>query len=284
MTEAEAPAFDLTLKKKKKKSTKTDDKVEEATDAVQKLDVKDGEEAAEPAPLDFGKKKKKSSKKTEESEEPAEGGESIDFGKKKKKSSKKAATEETEEGEDATEEGAEGEGEETSKEPGKKPWADSDRDYTYEELAGRIYDLLNNSGSDMTSKQKRIFLKVPQVCREGTKKTVWINFKEICNIMKRKDDHVLNYVFAELGTNGAVDGSHRLIIKGRFQPKQIENVLRHYISEYVACRTCKSPNTVIKKENRLYFLCCEACGSTRSVTAIKRGFEAQIGKRKKDKE
>jgi hypothetical protein len=50
----------------------------------------------------------------------------------------------------------------------------------------------------------------------------------------------------------------------------------------VACRTCKSPDTNLKKENRLYFLCCESCGSTRSVATIKKGFEAQIGKRKKE--
>ena len=61
--------------------------------------------------------------------------------------------------------------------------------------------------------------------------------------MNRKSDHVLSYVLAELGTNGSIDGNNRLVIKGRFQPKQIENVVRHYIAEYVACRTCKSPDT-----------------------------------------
>jgi len=162
------------------------------------------------------------------------------------------------------------------------PWAGSDRDYTYEELAGRVYDLIHNANPDMGTKQKRYTMKPPQVCREGTKKTVWINFAEICPVLKRKPEHVLNYVLAELGTNGSVDGKHRLVIKGRFQPKQIENVVRHYITEYVACRTCKSPDTQLKKENRLYFLCCDSCGSTRSVAAIKKGFEAQVGKRKKE--
>lgn len=36
-------------------------------------------------------------------------------------------------------------------------------------------------------------------------------------------------MFAEMGTTGSVDGSGRLIIKGNFQQKQIENVLRRYI-------------------------------------------------------
>jgi translation initiation factor 2 subunit 2 len=47
--------------------------------------------------------------------------------------------------------------------------------------------------------------------------------------MKRTDEHVTSYLFAELGTNGSTDGSKRLVIKGRFQQKQIENVLRTYI-------------------------------------------------------
>jgi hypothetical protein len=43
---------------------------------------------------------------------------------------------------------------------------------------------------------------------------------------------VTQFLFAELGTSGSVDGSKRLVIKGRFQQKQIENVLRRYIVEY----------------------------------------------------
>ncbi len=31
--------------------------------------------------------------------------------------------------------------------------------------------------------------------------------------------------------------------------------------EYVVCKTCKSPDTLLNKENRLYFVTCESCGS-----------------------
>eukprot|EP01111_Echinosteliopsis_oligospora_P015338 TRINITY_DN603_c0_g1_i2.p1 TRINITY_DN603_c0_g1~~TRINITY_DN603_c0_g1_i2.p1 ORF type:complete len:144 (+),score=28.20 TRINITY_DN603_c0_g1_i2:502-933(+) len=141
---------------------------------------------------------------------------------------------------------------------------------------------MHSNNPELGSKQKRYVMNPPQVFKDGTKKSVWANFTEICGVMKRKPDHVLNYVLAELGTNGSVDGSQRLVIKGRFQSKQIENVIKHYIQEYVACRTCRSPDTELKKENRLYFLCCKGCGSSRSVAAIKKGFEAQIGKRKKE--
>ncbi|KAG9640881.1 hypothetical protein KCU64_g12779, partial [Aureobasidium melanogenum] len=88
--------------------------------------------------------------------------------------------------------------------------------------------------------------------------------------------------FSELGTSGSVAGQGQLVIKGRFQQKQLENVLRRYIVEYVTCKTCRSPDTELNKgENRLYFVTCNSCGSRRSVSAIKTGFSAQIGKRRR---
>ena len=44
-------------------------------------------------------------------------------------------------------------------------------------------------------------------------------------------EHVIQFLFAEMGTTGSVDGAGRLVIKGRFQQKQIENVLRRYMGE-----------------------------------------------------
>jgi hypothetical protein len=47
--------------------------------------------------------------------------------------------------------------------------------------------------------------------------------------MRRQPEHVIQFLFTELGTVGSVDGSQRLVIKGRFMPVQIEKVLRQYI-------------------------------------------------------
>ncbi|KAF8309659.1 hypothetical protein DL93DRAFT_2062727 [Clavulina sp. PMI_390] len=161
-------------------------------------------------------------------------------------------------------------------------WHGTDRDYTYAELLGRIMRTLHAQNPELSSGgRKRYTIVPPSVHREGNKKTIFANVVDICKRMHRQPEHVISFLFAELGTNGSVDGEKRLVIKGRFQPKQIENVLRRYIVEYVTCKTCKSPDTVMSKENRLYFMTCESCGSKRSVSAIKTGFQAQIGKRKK---
>lgn len=147
---------------------------------------------------------------------------------------------------------------------------------------------------------KRYTIAPPQIMREGNKKTIFANVSDICKRMHRQPEHVIQYMFAEMGTTGSVDGSGRLVIKGRFQQKQIEHVLRRYIGqfsvrhlpleiadfltvEYVTCKTCKSPDTLLTKENRIFFISCESCGSRRSVSTIKTGFQAQVGKRSKNK-
>ena len=158
-------------------------------------------------------------------------------------------------------------------------WLGSDRDYTYKELLKRIFGIIRAVNPDADLKgMKRI--PPPQVFREGNKKTVFANLTEIARKVKRNPEHVVQFMFAELGTSGSVDGSSRLVIKGRFQAKQLENVLRRYIMEYVTCKTCKSTDTVLSKENRIYFMDCEKCGSRRSVSAIKTGYRANLQKRR----
>lgn len=51
-----------------------------------------------------------------------------------------------------------------------------------------------------------------------------------------------------------------------------------YIKEYVTCHTCRSPDTILQKDTRLFFLQCEACGSRCSVASIKSGFQVYKSK------
>lgn len=159
-------------------------------------------------------------------------------------------------------------------------WAGSNRDYLYTELLERVFDIMRAKNPNMAQGEKRRFvMKPPSVIRVGSRKSGFINFVEICKMMHRQPDHVLGFLLTELGTSGTLDGSNSLILKGRFQQKQMESVLRRYIREYVTCHTCKSPDTILSKENRLFFLTCEQCGARNSVSSIKAGFSAVVGKR-----
>jgi len=160
------------------------------------------------------------------------------------------------------------------------PWDQSDRDYTYEELLQRVFAIMKEKNPELVAGEKKKFvMRPPQVVRAGTKKTAFVNFTDMANSLHRQPKHLLSFISAELGTVGAVDGSNQLILKGRFQQKHLESVMRRYIKEYVTCHTCKSPVTVLEKEDRLYFLKCMTCHSKCSVTIIKTGFQAVTSKR-----
>lgn len=159
-------------------------------------------------------------------------------------------------------------------------YENSDRDYSYDELLQRVFNIMRDKNPEMVAGEKKKFvMRPPQVVRVGTKKTAFANFTEIAKMLHRQPKHLLAFLFAELGTSGAIDGSNQLIMKGRFQQKHIENVLRRYIKEYVTCHTCRSPDTILNKETRLFFLHCMTCNSSCSVQTIKTGFQAVTGKR-----
>lgn len=45
--------------------------------------------------------------------------------------------------------------------------------------------------------------------------TLWANFQDICQLMKRQPEHVFSFVVAELGTEGSIDGNQRLVLRGQ---------------------------------------------------------------------
>ena len=214
--------------------------------------------------LGFGKKKKK--KKAKEGEGEGDGapgaaddamGEVDELGELKlKKKKKKKTLDDGELGGDGDD--GEADGGDAGGSGSGLPWANSTRDYHYEEMLGRVFGILRENNPELAGEKHKTILKPPQVLREGTKKTVFVNFSELCKAMHRAPDHVITYLLAELGTSGSLDGQARLIVKGRFLPKVFEGILRRYINDYVICNMCKSADTLLHKENRLYILRCQA--------------------------
>lgn len=96
------------------------------------------------------------------------------------------------------------------------PWEGSDRDYKYEEvrhscrrmistfvlllskppfhsalrsdhlvyelvqLLGRVFNILRENNPELSAERRRTIMRPPQVLREGTKKTVFVNFMDLC--------------------------------------------------------------------------------------------------------
>lgn len=272
--------FDPTLKKKKKKTKK-----------LASEDIVSPVESGNEDDLFAGLKKKK--KKSKEAKEGDDNEKVVDevseaLGELKLKKKKKKTKEPSLDDFEKELEKAGVSVQESSKEGTPVPTTDSaiqqNVGLPYNELLSRFFKILRANNPELAGDRSGPKFRIPPpVCQRDGKKTIFCNIQEISEKLQRSPEHLIQYLFAELGTSGSVDGQKRLVIKGKFLPKQMENVLRRYILEYVTCKTCKSINTELKKEqsNRLFFLVCKSCGSTRSVSSIKTGFQATVGKRRR---
>eukprot|EP00389_Voromonas_pontica_P010194 GDKH01015501.1.p2 GENE.GDKH01015501.1~~GDKH01015501.1.p2 ORF type:complete len:226 (-),score=57.34 GDKH01015501.1:103-780(-) len=158
--------------------------------------------------------------------------------------------------------------------------------YKYEDLLKRVQDFITAANPGLGNR-KKFTIKPPIVGRAGAKKSDWSNFMEICKLLNRPHEHVLQFVLSELGTEGAISGENHLILKGKIDTKGVESLLRKYIKEYVTCKMCNSSNTTVDRDSqtRLFMMKCAACGAHRSVQTIRAGFHAQTrADRKKAKE
>jgi len=190
--------------------------------------------------------------------------------KKKKKPKKKKEKKESEGGEGASSSNQDEADDLVSQERDRRARELSPHIYDYELLLTRVLEMCGNRGKE------KVKMKPPQLVKQGTKKTIWVNFSDNCKSMNRTPEHVFSFFMAELGTEGSIDGNQRLVIRGRYVPRYIESLLKKYIGEYATCQMCRSAKTNLSRDStsRLHFMKCDDCGSHRSVAPIKAGFHA----------
>ncbi|KAF2648775.1 translation initiation factor IF2/IF5 [Lophiostoma macrostomum CBS 122681] len=129
--------------------------------------------------------------------------------------------------------------------------------------------------------EKRKLLK-PYVIAETNKRTIIANFDEICDGIGRDREHLVQYLFAELGTSGSFDQRGRLIMKGRFQTRSLGFALDRYSKIYLICSNCGSNKTDLRKlKHRSGLMTCNDCDVEALVPAIRTGFVNMIPRRKK---
>ena len=88
----------------------------------------------------------------------------------------------------------------------------------------------------------------------------------------------MNFFLEDLGGSTGAIGNRGLgnffnysVIKNVLTQKNVENLFRKYISEFVQCQLCRRQNTELVKDEkmRLWNIHCLSCQSTRSVRTIK---------------
>jgi translation initiation factor 2 subunit 2 len=120
---------------------------------------------------------------------------------------------------------------------------------------------------DKVTKASRFEMPEADVLYEG-KTTVWRNFGDTADLVRRDHMSFFQYMLRELGTSGNVDG-RRAMFKGRVVKKNIEDKLESFLDAYVYCQECRSPDTRLVREGRTTVLRCDACGGHRPVAVRK---------------
>lgn len=126
--------------------------------------------------------------------------------------------------------------------------------------------LLDRAKSNLpanVAEHERFQLPDIDILYEG-KATVFRNFKDITEVLRRDDKDVVQYLLRELGTAGSQEG-RRLLFQGRVVRGQIEEKLGSYVATYVMCSECNRPDTKLGREGRTLILKCEACGAHRPI-------------------
>lgn len=130
-----------------------------------------------------------------------------------------------------------------------------DENELYIYLLENIYDSLNEN-SNLFGNSELLVAK-PEAKFDITKKTIWSNFRAICNEIKKDEEHVANFFAKEYSTNISINQEGCLLIKGRYSDIIIGSTLRKYIKTFLQCSACKSINTSIdRKPNKLTYLVC----------------------------
>lgn len=125
----------------------------------------------------------------------------------------------------------------------------------YDELVKRAKELLPERGEE---KQR---FEVPRVKgRIQGKKTIINNLKAISDYLDRPEKMLFKYLLKEFGTKGIKDGNY-YVFTGKFGATLINEKVEKFVNEYVKCRECGKPDTKLKKQDRINFVKCMACGA-----------------------
>lgn len=106
----------------------------------------------------------------------------------------------------------------------------------------------------------------PDITIEGNR-TFVSNWTQVVNALNRDENHVLKFLTKELATSANIEGQ-RAVFSGKHFRATMYDLFNRYLKEYVICPECQKPDTVLKKEDRITFLVCEACGARTSVKAV----------------
>ncbi|MBT5490776.1 hypothetical protein HOK00_00245, partial [bacterium] len=129
-------------------------------------------------------------------------------------------------------------------------------------------ELLDNITFKKTNEKKTSFIP-PQV-KYINRVSVFYNYNDCIGSMNFLPDvevtgiidrfnHVYDYMKNELSTEININADKHLIIKNKYNSKNIQHVLQTYVKTYIVCPNCNKVNSYLFKKDRLLFRHCNNC-------------------------
>jgi translation initiation factor 2 subunit 2 len=131
----------------------------------------------------------------------------------------------------------------------------------YEAALDRAYDVLPDQPREAG---ERLSIPEPEGQTDGAF-TRLTNLEAIADALSRGAQHLHSAIQREFGTNGQFDGGEARY-NGSFDIADFQAAVDAYVAEYVTCSECGLPDTVLKTEDGVDMLRCQACGAFRPVS------------------
>ena len=146
-------------------------------------------------------------------------------------------------------------------------------DYDYSALLKRAHDLMPE---EEVLGDERWSVPELDIIYEG-RTTVWRNFQDIVDSVRRDAEHIQGHILRSLGSAGSQEG-RRLVLKSVIPEEKLKERVEDYVNSFVICGECGKPDTHLVKEGRTNVIECMACGAKRPVK-VKKGLQAKEKKK-----
>jgi translation initiation factor 2 beta subunit (eIF-2beta)/eIF-5 len=127
----------------------------------------------------------------------------------------------------------------------------------------RCYEILNRE-SCFSNSAKKQYIVPPEISFLG-KKTKINNINEIATILNRDLNTIHEHLQKELHLQINIQGDNSFILIGRAKPRNIEKAIKTFIISNIQCKMCRSLHTVVKREEKINYVCCDNCKAKRAI-------------------
>lgn len=125
-------------------------------------------------------------------------------------------------------------------------------------------DMLKKAIQNLPAKTESRFEIPTAVIQASKKQTIIKNFVDIAKTLRREPQEIAKYMSRALAVPANIRGSE-LILQSKLSSSLVNQRIKEYVKDFVICKECGKPDTILQKIDNYIFIKCEACGAKRPV-------------------